>query len=384
MKSTLKKVAIFILTLSFVLIMATNAFAKTESFEVRTRSALLVDRSSSIIDKDEVNNIILAMNTTEYDFIGYFDDGQISVDSEYKGGGDSAICESIDEIAKLGYTHITVITDGEQWPKNYSSLGIYTDLDLNIVLVGNKEEQANELISQLRERMKNSNLTVVNTNGLESIVLNEYIPEVFEVEIPEIEKKQEDSLSIVDSNGKCYWWIALILAVLIAALFDFIHEIITNKSRKSSNQPIQKPLNANPMPEKAVTAINSGARVIADFSGSMADQQYVTAEVCQSLAPNEDVICFARKIKEVKPSQMLNIEAGGRTYGWEALEKAYKKGLREIVLISDLGFNGKDFSEKKFKRKFEKVTIVAPILYNEVTLRQIELIANEVEVLPLE
>lgn len=385
MKNLITKVAtLFAVVILAISMTSITAFATTQEFETRTRSALLVDRSGSIKDQEEVNSVMSTLDKSEYDFIGYFDDSQISLDPEYKGGGNSAICETVDKVVQLGYTNITVVTDGQQWPRDYSSLGIYTDVNLTICLVGEKEKDSEELVNQLKNRLVNSSLRVEKTDGEEEIVLDDYTPEVFSVETPEMESSSNvnsGNTSLIDNNGKCYWWVALILAVIIAALFDFIHELLM-KHRDEKKTHEEEKSKLKPMPVKAVEAIAKGARVLADYSGSMKKQQAVTADACKQLTKAK-VICFGEDVSEVRPSKMSRIKAQGKTSGWEAMEQASAKGWQDIVIVSDLGFNGKPFDENSFDKKFNKVTVVAPEIYDKETLANIQKIADEVEVLPL-
>ena len=121
----------------------------TREIELTTRSALLVDKSGSIKNTDAVNDYLAKLDISRYDFVGYFDDKQLSVNPNYKGGGDSYICERIDDLIVRGYTHIDVLTDGQQCsPAGYSALSGYTDVDITIYLVEEAAE-AEELIDKI-------------------------------------------------------------------------------------------------------------------------------------------------------------------------------------------------------------------------------------------
>lgn len=400
----MKKVAAVILA---VVLLASafslTASASTQTIELTTRSALLVDRSGSIKDQDEVNELLKNIYQTQFDFVGYFDNRQISLDPTYLGGSNSAICETIDEVAKLGYTHITVITDGQQWPKNYSSLGVYSDLDLTIVLVGDKEE-SEELINHLKERLVNSNLKVIKPDGQEEVILNGYQPPVYSFELPagNSAADQEGNTSDVDNEGdKTFiqnikegyfpWWLVLLLAVLIAAIFDFIHELITQgrvedkkeEPQQQASTPTTLPV-PKPIPAKAIAQIAGGAHVLADYSGSMAAQQSETAKACQAAQKGSNaVLCFGDSVSEHAADELTGLQASGQTHGWEAMEEAAAKGWDELVLVSDLGFNGKAFDESAFSKNFKKITIVTPTGCHQPTLENIRKIAEEVEVLSL-
>lgn len=378
----------------------TETTTVTDTIEIRTQSALLIDCSGSMTEQEAVESVLAQIDQSAFDAVVYFDQ-RFTTDSDFTGGGNSAICEAIDKTAK-GFEHIAVVTDAEQWPQNYSALGIYTDIDLTIYLV-EEDEEAKEFVEQLQSRLTNSNLKVVKPDGSEEVILDEYQAPVYEIQIqvpvipeePEIEQSElsvseseneEQKVVVVDEDGKCYWWIALILAVLISALFDFIHELIT-RGRSEEQEKASDTTNPTPkpIPAKAVAQIAQGAHVVADFSGSMAAQQSETAKACMDAQKgSEAVICFGDSVSEHTADELKGIQAAGKTAGWEALEKAFSRGWDEIVLVSDLGFNGKTFDEKAFPKKFKKVTVVTPSNYYAPTLENLKKIANEVEVLPLQ
>lgn len=394
----MKKISKKITALAVVLIIIT-AVAMTASaventnmyvYEARTRSCLLVDHSGSIDEHELVNSLAEELTReNDFDFVGYFDDSQISLLPTYKGGGNSQICETIDQVVRLGYTHIYMVTDGEQWPRDYTNLGVYSDVDLKIYLVGEKEA-ASELVSHLQGRMTNSSLTVVK-DGEEEILLDGYEPDTFVVEVP---IPEEETLETVkEEHGKDIpWWIWLIVVALfvLPMLWDFIHELLT-KHHGKANPPSSTTVatktttvSPKPLPLEAALAIARGAKVLADFSGSFAAQQATeTAKVCELVAPEAEVICFGDTVNAVRASQLKTMKSEGCTHGWEAMETAAKKGESVIVLISDLEFNGKKFEECSFPKKFRKATLVVPERYNVATLEQIKEIAEEVEVLPL-
>jgi len=409
MKRFSKAAVVFFAVALLAITLTVSVFAKTEvdTIELRTQSALLIDCSGSMTEQEAVESLLAQIDQSAFDAVVYFDQ-RFTTDSDFTGGGNSAICEAIDKTAKGGFEHIAVVTDGEQWPQNYSALGIYTDIDLTIYLV-EEDEEAKEFIEQLQSRLTNSNLKVVKPDGTEEMVLADYQPPIYEIQInvPVIPEKNESEIHqnasefdsnsndhttvIVDEEGRCFWWVALILAVLIAALFDFIHELITRKRNKDKNRANNTYISAvthapepKPMPVKAVVHIVQGANVVADFSGSMAAQQSETAKACiAAKKDSEIVLCFGDKVSEHAVSELEGIKAAGQTAGWEALEVAASKGWDEIVLVSDLSFNGKAFNEKAFPKKFKKVTVVTPSNYYTPTLENLKKIADEVEVLPL-
>lgn len=407
MKKNIKKMvalllAVVVLTMALSLTAFASEATETKTIELETRSALLIDQSGSMEEQKAVQALLGQYNFASFDAVVKFDH-RLSTDSNFVGGGNSHICEVIDQLVDGGFTHITVITDGEQWPSNYSALGVYTDVDLTIQLVEEDEESA-EFINQLKGRLVNSNLKVAKPDGSEEVILNDYKAPIYSIEVPVFEEDEasededdEGDKTLIQNIKEGYfpWWLVLLLAALIAALFDFIHELITrgrNKEEKkgkdtdntgssgtTSIAPVPKPI-----PTKAVVHIAQGAHVVADFSGSMAAQQSETAKACMDAQKGKEaVICFGDSVSEHTADELQGIQAAGRTAGWEALEKAVSKGWDEIVLVSDLGFNGKPFDEKAFSKKFKKVTVVTPRVYHEPTLENLKKIADEVEVLPL-
>ncbi len=373
------------------------ATTETKTIELETRSVLLIDKSGSMEDQQKVDQILGQYDPSSYDAVVNFDH-RISTEDSFVGGGDSHICEVIDKLANAGFTHITVVTDGQQWPHDYSALSVYTDLDLTIDLV-EESEDSEEFINQLKSRLVNSNLMVAKPDGSEEVVLNDYKAPIYLIEVPVVEEntsandiEDEGDKTFIENIKEGYfpWWVVLLLAAIIAALFDFIHELITRGRREEEQKVQPTPTGVTavptpaPIPAKAVVHIAEGACVVADISGSMADQQRETAKACRyAHKSSEAVICFGDSVSEHTVDELETVKPAGRTAGWEAMEYASQKGRYEIVLVSDLGFNGKSFDENAFSKKFKKVTVVAPSSYHVPTLEKIKKIADEVEVLPL-
>lgn len=380
--------AVVLLISVFTFTASASATTTTQTIELETRSALLIDKSGSMEKQQVVEAIMSQYDFASYDAVVNFDH-RISTEDNFVGGGNSHICEVIDELADAGFTHITVITDGEQWPQDYSALSVYTDLDLTIDLV-EEDEESQEFIDQLKSRLVNSNLKVEKPDGSEEIILNDYKVPIYSIEVPVVENTEDEGGKTFIQNikeGYFPWWIVLLLAALIAALFDFIHELITRRGRNedtgdntvSTAVPVPKPI-----PTAAVAQIEKGAHVVADFSGSMAAQQSETAKACMDAQKgSEPVICFGDNVSEHAASELKGIRAAGRTHGWEALEAAALKGWDEIVLVSDLEFNGKVFDQNAFVKKFKKITVVTPSSFDWETFKNLGKIADEVEVLCL-
>lgn len=355
---------IFSIILVFVIMasLTTNAFASTQKVEIPVRSCLLIDRSGSIKDQAEVNEKMNQYNLEMFDFVGYFDDQQISTDPSYAGGGDSHLCETIDQMISHGFQRIVIITDGEQYPLgDYSSLGLYTDIYLSIDLVGKKTQVAEEFTNALAERMENSTLQVTDPNGTMEFIENDFERNVFEIEIPDPAPVEEE-----DHNCKCYWWIALILGALIAAIFDFIHELLTRRLRGDLIKKIRK------------------AKVLADFSGSMSSYKAEVKRNCKAARYKKPVMIFSGcEVREISLAELLTVESGGQTPGWEAVAEAYQQGEENIVIISDLGFNGMSFDEAAGWH-FKEITLVVPNGGHDVaTENEMRKIADKVEVICL-
>lgn len=367
----------------------------TREIELITRSALLVDRSGSMEDIENVNEYLAKFDISKYDVVGYFDHRQISVDPDFEGGGDSYICEAIDKMAERGFTHIDVITDGQQWPQEYDALVGYTDIDLTIYLV-EETEDSEELTKKLAERMVNSSLQVVTPDGDKRVILDDYQPPVYVIEIPVPEKDnnaegdtnihEEDA--ITDSEEAKFPWrwfvVTLLLAVLIAAIFDFIHELFTNHrdgADQKNDGGAQQPLPV--IPEKGKQAIAEGDFILADVSGSMAVCQQATVQACQSVnGAAQKCLAFGERITHVLTADLAYIPNQGQTYGWEAIETAWNMKKKKIIIVSDMQFNGKAFQADQMM--FDRIIVIAPAVYNEKNVERLRQIAKEVEVLPLQ
>lgn len=375
--------------------------AKTEtvSFELTTRSVLIIDRSGSIKDQEEVNAI--AENVTaSYDAVVYFDDGQISVNPEFIGGGNSHICEQIDLLVKSGFTHIGVITDGQQWPANYNSLGLYTDITLTMYLVGDKQKEAEELVNELKDRMVHSDLKVISPDGEETVVLSEYEAPLYEIEVPMPIPDQkviyyntfpegvETGKDDVEEKSNCKWLWAFLGGILVAAIFDLIHELITRKNSKDNGS---NPTNGTasstpvkPIPSAVVTTIaKDNLYPVCDVSYSMAGQQAATQEACERAGNAPKALCFGDSIYECNVDKLSTVTSSGKTAGWEALEEVQKKGKRRILLVSDLEFNQKPFDKNNFLLGFDKILVVTPTTVNQKTMENLAEITDEIEVVYL-
>lgn len=401
MKKIITLLVILVLAAMPISTLAAEAETETVSVELTTRSVLIIDRSGSIKDQEEVNAI--AENVTaSYDAVVYFDDGQISVDPEFVGGGNSHICEQIDQLVKSGFTHIGVVTDGQQWPASYNSLGLYTDITLTMYLVGDKQEEAEELVNELKDRMVHSDLKVISPDGEETVVLSEYEAPIYQIQVPVketetiIEKHHYPSAADVAETGKddaneedrdCKWLWALVLAVLIAAIFDLLHELIARKagqddSKETDATSASAPV--KPIPAAVVTAIaEEKLYPVCDVSGSMAGQQSATQEACKKAGNAPKALCFGDSVYECDVDDLSTITSGGRTAGWEALERARQNGRKKLLLVSDLDFNEKPFDKNNFPAKFEKIIVLTPTGVNQETLENIKKITDEVEVVYL-
>ena len=342
-----------------------TAAAQTQSFELTTRSILLVDRSGSVEDREAVDAIVSKLETASFDAVGYFDT-EVSADSAFAGGGNSSICEVIDQAADAGFTHITVITDGEQWPVDYSSLGIYSDLDLTIHLV-EQSEAAEEFVGELEGRLANSSLKVVTPEG-EKVVLDDYQVPVYAIELPD--SKEGDTIVNEGDNYICncdcckcnhwsWWWLLLLLLPLLGFLIWWFFR----------NWKIAKKIK------------NSYA--VVDCSNSMTKALAKLYRACRRLgvSRNAEIVRFGEGASIEELSFLKDVQGERCTHGTEGLEIAHAQGKEEIVLISDLGFNGKPLST--FQGHFKKISVVAPEGYSSTTLDELRKIADEVEVLHL-
>lgn len=388
----LKRALIFVMVLILTLGMVPmNAMAATytDEIEVETRTIILVDRSGSMKDREAVDKIMASLDTEDVT-VAYFDSHKLTLDENYNVGGNSSICEAIDAAARGGFTHIIVVTDGEQYPREYGALGIYTDLDVQIFLSEEKDKEAEKFLAELQDSLVNSSLTVTGIDGNVEVLMDGYKPKTYtvQIEVPdpvveEPEPKDEDEPDDEESESdttviqtvecdheckgvKCWWWLALLLGVLIAALFDFIHELI---ARRGWFGP-------------TVGKVKKGAKMLLDVSGSMSN--YASAVVrAAKKGKAESIIAFGEQVLEVLLDEVAKLSIGGATHGVEALKLAAANGWEEIVLVSDLQFNGEAFVASDFSHKFKCITVLAPNPYNMAMVSELQQIADRVEVLAL-
>lgn len=98
----------------------------------------------------------------------------------------------------------------------------------------------------------------------------------------------------------------------------------------------------------------------------------------------ENLIVFAENVEQVEANALDALQLGGSTHGWEAVEMAKEQGYDDIIIVSDLAFNGKSFAEMQLQDKFQKITAVVPKKgHSTETLEQLRKIADKVEVLYL-
>ncbi len=333
----------------------------------------------------------MASLDTENVTIAYFDSHKLTLDENYNVGGNSSICEAIDAAARGGFTHIIVVTDGEQYPREYGALGIYTDLDVQIFLSEEKDKEAEKFLAELQDSLVNSSLTVTGIDGNVEVLMDGYKPKTYTVQIevpdPVIEEPEPDDekdpgdddesdpgptvIQTVEcdhecKDGRCWWWLALLLAILIAALFDLIHELITRRGWFGPT----------------VGKVKKGAKMLLDVSGSMS--KYASAVVrAAKRGKAESIIAFGEQVLEVLLNEVAKLSIGGATLGVEALKLAAANGWEEIILVSDLQFNGEALNVNDFPVKFKCITVLAPNPYNMAMVSELQQIADRVEVLSL-
>lgn len=387
----LKRALIFVMVLTMILgLMPMSAYAATytEEIEIETRTIILVDRSGSMKDREAVDKIMASLDT-ENVTIAYFDSHKLTLDENYNVGGNSSICEAIDAAARGGFVHIIVVTDGEQYPREYGALGIYTDLDVQIFLSEEKDKEAEKFLAELQDSLVNSSLTVTGIDGNVEVLMDGYKPKTYTIEIeipdPVVEEPEPDDekdpgddesdpgptvIQTVECdhecNASCWWWLALLLGILIAALFDFIHELI---ARRGWFGP-------------TVGKVKKGAKMLLDVSGSMS--KYASAVVrAAKRGKAESIIAFGDQVLEVLLDEVAKLSIGGATLGVEALKRAEANGWEEIILVSDLQFNGEALNGNDFPVKFKSITVLAPNPYNMAMISELQQIADRVEVLSL-
>ena len=195
------------------------------------RSALLFDSSGSMRKEHAYefaawSNVLAEAN--EYDYKIFFDSKGMSFNPDYVGGGDSNICEAFNAVAKFGVNKIDIITDAEQYPLDYSSLRDYKNIDTTIYMVYRKESETEEhknFFNALKNSMTDCSLKVVWIGEEKDIYLDDYVAPVVASGTPSINISVEEK----ENANNCLWWLSIIIAILIAVLFDFIHELIMKR-----------------------------------------------------------------------------------------------------------------------------------------------------------
>ena len=113
-------------------------------------------------------------------------------------------------------------------------------------------------------------------------------------------------------------------------------------------------------------------------------QSYASAVVrAAKTGKAESIVAFGETVQEVELDEVAKLNIGGATHGVEALKLAAANGWEEIVLVSDLMFNGEAFVASDFSHKFKCITVLAPNPYNMNMVTELQQIADRVEVLSL-
>ena len=419
----MKKIIAFILVLVVILGLATSAAAQTvsTSVELPTRSIILIDRSGSMEDQKAAQAKLASLDLEAFDTVRYFDSAAMTADEAYAGGADSNLCEAVDAAVTGGFDHITVVTDGHQWPAEYSALGVYSDVDIEILLTEEIDSNVERFLDALEGSLSNSSLKVETLAGEELVLMDDYqvTTLLVEVEVPDVEpddsdvgtseEAEESTTEEVVTNCnhekcRCFWWLALVLAVIIAALFDLIHELITRKRNNKEKAEEQKPVEPQQpqactcqqsfpcrdcpfeewqMEQAVIAKLQNGANLLLDVSGSMTALRTVATAAAKKVNA-ENLIAFAENIEQVEANALDALQLGGSTHGWEAVEMAKKQGYDDIIIVSDLQFNGKSFDQVQLTGKFQKITAVVPKSdHSKLVLEQLQQIADKVEVLYL-
>lgn len=406
----MKKILVIILALVVAFGLANVATAQTfsTSVEIPTRSILLIDRSGSMEDREAVEVKLASIDLEAFDAVRYFDSANMTPDESYSGGYDSNLCEAIDAAVTGGFDHITVVSDGHQWPARYDALGVYSDVDIEILLTEENDVNVDRFLRTLGNSLSNSSLKVETLDGEEVVLLDGYQPTTMpiEIEVPELVTTVEttvetvvetEEISCPGEHASCLWWLALVLAVATAALFDFIHELITRKSGKNEKYEEQYlsqlctcqlpcrdcPFEEYQMEQKVIAELQNGANLLVDTSGSMTSLRKVATAAAKKVNV-ENLIAFAESIDKVDATALEGLQLGGSTHGWEAIELANEQGYDDLVIVSDLQFNGKSFDQVQLVGKIQKITAVVPkVGYSDLVLQQLCEIADKVEVLYL-
>lgn len=351
---------------------ANSTMLQEHVLELRTRSILLIDRSGSMTERSIQEQVIARLKKEKYDVISYFDSEVITKGPDYVGGGDSNICQNIDKQIDAGFTHISLVTDGQQWPEDYSALGVYSDVDITIYLV-EESDAANRLVVNLSQRMVNSSLKVVTPDGEEKVFLNEYQPETYTIKV---EVPVHECQNCGTRGAGIPWWLWLLflplaLLPLLLLFFPF------GGRKKEEEEEEEKPLEVT---EEGLAAIQDSDALLLDCSGSMDKVLRAAREACKAIQYQGRPIIFGGcGVKSVK--SLKRVKADGQTPGWEAMKKANEMGKKRPVIVTDAHFTENEVELSGLH--FDKVTLVVTEGYSTTTVEEIRKIADEVEVLPM-
>ena len=295
------------------------------------------------------------------------------------------IFSALREAKISGYDRVFILTDGWQDSPTTGWKGLmnedYSFMDIYLVCLG-KTQHTEELRAKLEntsECFQHSSLTLEYLDGTPSDeIFSGYQSEIIRVAVPDADtlyslKWEEVSATSItratQETGYWPWWVVL-LAVLLAALFDLIHELIT-RNREDR------------LPTEAEARMRAGASVLADFSGSMTAVRGPLRRSCRKAGADTLMTFSGGSVRKISPQNVSRVETGGNTPGWEALKEAESQGMEDIVLISDLEFNGEPFRKDRFSKKFKSILVVAPSSHNQEVYRNLEEIAEKVEVVHL-
>lgn len=390
-----------------------NAATYTQEITLRTETIVLVDRSGSMKGGELVNDILesVLISAPEATVV-YFDSHKLTKDSAYNVGGNSSICEAVDAAARGGFTHIWVISDGEQWPENYSALGIYANLDVKLCLTERLDEASEKFIEELTDSLVDSNLYVYHwLDNTVEVIKAGYVPETYTIQIeipdpvipepeitepeteePEVTEPETEELdhgnpvdgtaepqpepvvnqtTIIQCNHKCpecthkcWWWLALLLSMLFTLLMILLHWLISHRGRRWF-RPV-------------VAMLKSGATFIIDASGSFIEKlKKAVRRTRRKLGKKAEAIVFADQAVVCKVCEIEQQDLGLNTNVDAALELAYQRGAKRLVIFTDGKFN------VACMHHFDYIGVVVPEDYDPSGVGMLRKIADEVEVFHL-
>jgi hypothetical protein len=378
MKNTVKKVAVFALSILFVVTTVFMALvvslhdSQTPSAKADVEISIPVtgeEEKSHEVPEEEITpetKVLLvdasgSMNNNIFASAGY-DTVQKFGDYLGQSGGNSHIYTNIVRTLDMGVQIVGVVTDLESYPasdvnaisgKKYEnvSLTFYLPADVNATYV--KDYQANWSNAL---NSANSTLVFVYADGSKMVVFDAYAKE--EPEAPEEveDEKKDDSEIVVKVNTEAttgdsisFNTLVLILGTIIDlfCIFGIILIALLARSDKAGKE--------KDVPDDIEEAFK--LPVALDGSGSVANHYASMVKYAEKLKVPE-VWRFAETVEKLSTDKAKSTPAGGNTSGWKCLKEMADAGLTSVAFMTDFGFN--DDASLADGISFEHITMIIP------------------------